>query len=394
MSDLSQGHSAVPSAGEAADPPSGLLAFLRSGLSRLQDWWAVQSLGLKLAVAAILLIIPVSAYYAWSTLQQQALMASEVSAMATTDKGGEAMWSYNKTLPVVFGTGSVLSFLDANPAQRITIIYRPILWTVSERFVLIESQGKQYAYYPSDMETQILTDKAATASWGGKLSFVPKAALDPASQQMLQRLEQRFGEARPQSERDSWKAGASAALSLGLTAGLLGFLWFQMGGQRKALKFLAPSDISGNIHDLIGMDDIKAEVAQIRDQYERRAEYAAYGVNKPFNVMFSGPAGTGKTKLASYLAKELDLPILFHSAANLETGFVGGGSSTLARILALAKKRKRCIVFLDEAQDLFMRRGGNRKFDDDTQYVAGHARRRSQQAGHRNYLDRGFQLQR
>ena len=140
-----------------------------------------------------------------------------------------------------------------------------------------------------------------------------------------------------------------------------------MGGQRKALKFLAPGDISGSIDDLIGMDDIKAEVAQIRDQYERRAEYAAYGVHKPFNVMFSGPAGTGKTKLASYLAKELDLPILFHSAANLETGFVGGGSSTLARILALAKKRKRCIVFLDEAQDLFMRRGGNRKFDDDTQ---------------------------
>ena len=96
---------------------------------------------------------------------------------------------------------------------------------------------------------------------------------------------------------------------------------------------MAPGDITGSIHDLIGMDDIKAEVAQIRDQYERRAEYAAYGVNKPFNVMFSGPAGTGKTKLASYLAKELDLPILFHSAANLETGFVGGGSSTLARIL-------------------------------------------------------------
>ena len=367
MSDLSPGRSAVPSADEAADPPVGLIAFVKSGLRRLQDWWVVQALGLKLAVLAILLTIPATAFYAWSTLQQQARMASEVSAMVVTDKGGEAMWSYNKALPVVFGTGSVLSFLEANPAQRITIIYRPILWTVSERFVLIESQGKQYAYYPSDMETQILTDKAATASWGGKLSFVPKAALDSASQQMLQRLEQRFAEARPQSERDSWKAGVSALLSLGLTAGLLGFLWFQMGGQRKALKFLAPGDISGSIDDLIGMDDIKAEVAQIRDQYERRAEYAAYGVHKPFNVMFSGPAGTGKTKLASYLAKELDLPILFHSAANLETGFVGGGSSTLARILALAKKRKRCIVFLDEAQDLFMRRGGNRKFDDDTQ---------------------------
>jgi len=32
----------------------------------------------------------------------------------------------------------------------------------------------------------------------------------------------------------------------------------------------------------------------------------------------------------------------------------------------MAKRRKRCIVFLDEAQDLFMKRGGRRKFDDDT----------------------------
>jgi cell division protease FtsH len=114
------------------------------------------------------------------------------------------------------------------------------------------------------------------------------------------------------------------------------------------------------------MGDIKAEVAQIKDQYERRAEYAEYGIFKPFNVMFSGPAGTGKTKLASYLAKELRLPILFHSAANLETGFVSGGSNTLSRIVLMAERRKRCIIFLDEAQDLFMKRGGRRKFDDDT----------------------------
>jgi cell division protease FtsH len=102
------------------------------------------------------------------------------------------------------------------------------------------------------------------------------------------------------------------------------------------------------------------------DQYERRTEYAEYGISKPFNVMFSGPAGTGKTKLASYLAKELRLPILFHSAANLETGFVSGGSNTLGRIMTMARRRRHCIVFLDEAQDLFMKRGGRRKFDDDT----------------------------
>ena len=367
MTDLSRGRSAANPADEAADAPSGLLSRIRNTLSRLQDWWSVQARGLKLTLLVIALMIPLSAVYSWSTLLRQEKMADEVKAMATTGTNGEAVWSYNKALPVVFGTGSVLSFLEANPVARITIIYRPIFWTVSERFVLIESQGRQYAYYPSDMETQILTDKAVTAPWGGKLTFVPEAALDSASAEVLARLEQRFGEARPQSEQDSWKGGLSAMLSASLTVGLLAFLWFQMGGQRKALKFLAPAEISGDITDLIGMDDIKAEVAQIRDQYERRAEYAAYGVNKPFNVMFSGPAGTGKTKLASYLAKDLGLPILFHSAANLETGFVGGGSQTLSRILALAARRKRCIVFLDEAQDLFMRRGGNRKFDDDTQ---------------------------
>ncbi len=46
---------------------------------------------------------------------------------------------------------------------------------------------------------------------------------------------------------------------------------------------------------------------------------------------------------------------------------MAGGSNTLARIANMAKRRKRCIVFLDEAQDLFMKRGGHRKFDDDTQ---------------------------
>ena len=358
--------------GSAADsnpqnPPFQPLVLIKALWVRLRFWLAAQGIGMKLALCAVALMIPASAYYAWTMLERQEKMALEVKAMAAPQRGAEALWTYNTTLPVVFGAGSILSFLEANPVTRITVIYRPILWTVSERFVLIESEGKQYAYYPSDMETKILTDKAVSAPWGAKLTFVPKAALKGESADVFARLEQRFADARPQSEQDAWKAGASALLSATLTAGLLAFLWFQMGGQRKSLKFIPPGHIVGDLRDLIGMDDIKAEVAQIRDQYERRAQYAEYGVKKPFNVMFSGPAGTGKTKLASYLAKELNLPILFHSAANLETGFVGGGSNTLTRILALAKRRKRCIVFLDEAQDLFMKRGGNRKYDDDTQ---------------------------
>jgi cell division protease FtsH len=351
---------------EASGNSTGLRSQLRKLVSRTQDWFAVQSTLVRVMVVAVLLLIPLTATYSMVLWQKQVAVQAAVQAM---DVGGSAekLWTLNEKLPVVFGTGSVLGFMETHPVERITVIYKPLMWNVSERIVLIESQGKQYAYYPSDMETKIFTDKAVTAAWGSKMVFIPRSELTATSGAMLERLDQRFGSARPQSEKDGWKAGVSGVLSAALTIGLIGFLAFQLKGQFKSLKFVEPQQVHGSIDDLVGMDDIKAEVHQIVDQYRRRAEYAEYGINKPFNVMFSGPAGTGKTKLASYLAKELNLPILFHSAANLETGYVAGGSNTLARIVNMAKRRKRCIVFLDEAQDLFMKRGGHRKFDDDTQ---------------------------
>jgi cell division protease FtsH len=361
MSDLSKPGDTLPAA-------TGLWRAIKKAASRLQDWFVIQSVIVKLAVLVIIVLIPTTGIYSFTLMQKQAAVAEQVKTMTVAAAGnaGEGVWTLNEKLPVVFGTGSVLSFLETNPVERITVIYTPLMWNVSERIILIESQGKQYAYYPSDMETKIFADKAVTALWGGKLTFIPRAELSDSSQELIARLDLRFAGARPQSEKDGWKAGISGVLSVALTFGVLVFLYVQFKGQFKSLKFIEPTQVSGSIDDLVGMDDIKAEVAQIKDQYQRRAAYAEYGISKPFNVMFSGPAGTGKTKLASYLAKELKLPILFHSAANLETGFVAGGANTLSRIMAMAKRRKRCIVFLDEAQDLFMKRGGRRKFDDDT----------------------------
>ena len=359
MSELSKSSDAAPSS-------AGQWSAIRKAANRLQDWFVIQPVAVKLMVLTLAVLIPATALYSFALMQKQAAVAEQVKSMSVAGKAGEGIWTLNDKLPVVFGTGSMLSFLEANPVERITVIYRPLTWNVSERIILIESQGRQHAYYPSDMETKIFADKAVTAPWGGKLVFVPRGELNAGSLELLDRLDQRFAGARPQSAKDGWIAGVSAALSAALTIGLLAFVFFQLKSQFKSLKFIEPAQVHGSIDDLVGMDDIKAEVAQIKDQYQRRAAYAEYGISKPFNVMFSGPAGTGKTKLASYLAKELRLPILFHSAANLETGFVAGGSNTLSRIMAMAKRRKRCIVFLDEAQDLFMKRGGRRKFDDDT----------------------------
>ncbi|HEX8963605.1 MAG TPA: AAA family ATPase [Rhodocyclaceae bacterium] len=337
---------------------------VKKSAGRLQDWFATQTLSLRLSLLALAVLIPVTAAYSLSLLHRQALLADEIKAMAPA--GGEGVWSFHDRLPVTFGAGSLLRFVETRPVAGITVVYERLMNNLLEQTVLVESQGRQYAYYPSDVEMKIFAERAAAAPWGDRIAFIPRGELSPAAAELFERLDQRFASARPQSAKDEWKADASGALSVALAIGLLAFLYVQFRGQFKSLKFIEPGQIHGSIDDLVGMDDIKAEVAQIKDQYQRRAEYAEYGISKPFNVMFSGPAGTGKTKLASYLAKELRLPILFHSAANLETGFIAGGSNTLSRIVAMAKRRRRCIVFLDEAQDLFMKRGGRRKFDDDT----------------------------
>jgi cell division protease FtsH len=130
---------------------------------------------------------------------------------------------------------------------------------------------------------------------------------------------------------------------------------------------LTPDQLSGSMDDLIGMEDIKQEVLHLEDMIRNRALYKEHDIDKPFNVMLTGPAGTGKTKLAGYLAKRLNIPLIQASGSALESGYIGGGSKALHALHRKACARGSCIIFLDEAQSLFMPRGrGEKKWEDDT----------------------------
>ncbi|MEY4207495.1 MAG: hypothetical protein RLZZ20_647 [Pseudomonadota bacterium] len=140
-----------------------------------------------------------------------------------------------------------------------------------------------------------------------------------------------------------------------------------MPGIGSGITLTRPENLKGSMDDLIGMEDIKREVAHLESMIRHRALYKSHNIDKPFHVMLTGPAGTGKTKLAGYLAKQLDIPLIQASASGLESGLVGGGSKTLNSIYKKACAQGRCLIFLDEAQSLFMPRGrGERKWDDDT----------------------------
>jgi len=160
---------------------------------------------------------------------------------------------------------------------------------------------------------------------------------------------------------------AHNAIGILLLVLMLVVLKKNMPGMGSSTTVIRPETLKGSMDDLIGMDDIKREVAHLESMIENRELYHSHNIDKPFNVMLTGPAGTGKTKLAGYLAKKLNIPLIQASGSGLESGLVGGGAKTLNAIYKKAVAQGRCLIFLDEAQSLFMPRGrGERKWDDDT----------------------------
>jgi len=157
------------------------------------------------------------------------------------------------------------------------------------------------------------------------------------------------------------------ALDLTVLVVILYAMKFGIPGMGMSSQLITPDKLKGSMDDLIGMEDIKQEVLHLEDMIRNRELYKEHNIDKPFNVMLTGPAGTGKTKLVGYLAKRLDIPLIQASGSALESGYVGGGSKALNALYRKAASRGRCIIFLDEAQSLFMPRGrSEKKWEDDT----------------------------
>lgn len=159
-------------------------------------------------------------------------------------------------------------------------------------------------------------------------------------------------------------------LKLGIFVSIMVFamIYAQGMAMRNNISRYDPKDMNDSLDDLVGLEDVKAELLQIEDMIQNRKKYASAGVTKPFNVILTGPPGVGKTKIARCLAKRLNIPLFYASAANLETGFVGGGSKSLRRLMDNASKLERAIIFLDEAEGLLLSRDRpvNSRYDNET----------------------------
>jgi hypothetical protein len=77
----------------------------------------------------------------------------------------------------------------------------------------------------------------------------------------------------------------------------------------------------------------------------------------PPGLILWGPSGTGKTFLARWLARQIDLPVRLATGDEIKAGPWGDAERNVQRLFAEARRAAPCLLVLDDADDLLLRRG-------------------------------------
>jgi len=100
--------------------------------------------------------------------------------------------------------------------------------------------------------------------------------------------------------------------------------------------------------DVAGCDEAKEELVEVIDFLKDPQKYQKLGGKIPKGILLIGPPGTGKTLLAKAVAGEASVPFLSISGSDFVEMFVGVGASRVRDLFDQAKKRKPCLIFVDE----------------------------------------------
>jgi len=112
------------------------------------------------------------------------------------------------------------------------------------------------------------------------------------------------------------------------------------------IEFIPPKR---TLDDLHGMEAVKQWVREDLALWRRGAIEAM-----PMGYLICGPVGTGKTYFANCLAGEAGVPVV--KIANFRDRWVGSTEANLERIFRLLQGLGRCVVFIDEADQILGKR--------------------------------------
>src|SRR5438034_3202521 len=166
-------------------------------------------------------------------------------------------------------------------------------------------------------------------------------------------------------------------IPLAVMIGIWMFLMRRVGGGptqalsfgRSKHKIYDRKELKTTFAYVAGVDEAKAELAEIVDFLKNPKKYQRLGGRIPKGVLVVGPPGTGKTLLARAVAGEADVPFFTLSGSEFVEMFVGVGASRVRDLFEQAKDKAPCIIFIDELDAIGKSRAGA------TGFMGGHDER-------------------
>jgi cell division protease FtsH len=120
-----------------------------------------------------------------------------------------------------------------------------------------------------------------------------------------------------------------------------------------------PSKITVTFADVAGIDEAKAELAEIVDFLKSPDRYTRLGARIPHGVLLFGPPGTGKTLVARAVAGEAQAAFFSIAASEFIEAIVGVGAARVRDLFAKAKEAAPSIIFIDELDAVGRSRQGS-----------------------------------
>ncbi len=117
-------------------------------------------------------------------------------------------------------------------------------------------------------------------------------------------------------------------------------------------------DLEVKLDDIKGMDEAKAEAAEVVALLKHAHLVAEAGLKAPKGILLVGSPGTGKTMLAKAIANEAGVPFYSLSGGDFQSMWAGVGSNRVRAVYEQARRSgKPCIVFIDEIDAIGGKRG-------------------------------------
>ena len=240
----------------------------------------------------------------------------------------------SRKLNIMIGISSDLSRTHAAAAALFDFTIRVEKPGVAQREAIFAQHLTKQLFSDSDMvDFESLADAAAGLSGADIATACREALAELALDMKGKKLSSRRAVAGVQSAlRRRRAAGHGSAWA----AERSGVRWTQVGGCETAKRSLEEAVVL---------------------PFRHPAVVRRLGLTPPRGVLLFGPPGTGKTLLARAVAGEARARFLTVSVAQVARGEVGASCRVIREVFEHAADVAPCVIFLDEMQALFARRG-------------------------------------